>query len=186
MQLDSSSFKRCRLCECTKPATPQFFAKNRSAKDGRKNECKVCSSLAYRDWYQGRGSQWKREYNKEWWVQNRERMRLHHREWARGNKDRRNAYRRELLQRNEAYRLRSNRDSEKRERGVKYSKEAIEYAEVLYNDPCSYCGTPADTIDHIVSVSAGGGSEIANLTAACKRCNSSKGNRDLLGFLLDR
>lgn len=63
---------------------------------------------------------------------------------------------------------------------------AIEYADVLLLDPCSYCGAPADTIDHIEPVIDGGTNEWCNLTAACASCNSSKHARPLLIFLLRR
>lgn len=39
---------------------------------------------------------------------------------------------------------------------------------------CQYCGDEANTVDHIVPVSRGGTNDLANLTPACKTCNSSK------------
>lgn len=42
---------------------------------------------------------------------------------------------------------------------------------------CQYCGGDADSIDHVVPRSRGGGEEWDNLVAACRRCNSSKRNR---------
>lgn len=55
----------------------------------------------------------------------------------------------------------------------------------LLIDPCSYCGDPGGTVDHIVPVHHGGTSEPHNLTAACHSCNASKKARPLLMFLLD-
>ena len=46
------------------------------------------------------------------------------------------------------------------------------------NPPCYRCGKPADTADHIVPVFKGGGNEIENLRAACRKCNSTTGARD--------
>lgn len=60
------------------------------------------------------------------------------------------------------------------------------YIEVLLNDPCSYCGEPSETIDHIVPLSKGGKHEITNITGACKSCNSAKHNKDLFIFLVER
>ena len=48
---------------------------------------------------------------------------------------------------------------------------------------CSYCGKEATGFDHIVPRSKGGGDEDENLTPCCKRCNSSKGSKDLADFL---
>lgn len=44
----------------------------------------------------------------------------------------------------------------------------------LYLDPCSYCGGPGGTVDHIVPIHTGGSTEADNLTAACQPCDSSK------------
>jgi 5-methylcytosine-specific restriction endonuclease McrA len=64
--------------------------------------------------------------------------------------------------------------------------EAIEYADVLRFDPCSYCGAAVEHIDHIEPVSKGGCNDWENLTGACQSCNTSKGDRPLLRFLLRR
>jgi|GEM_PF-6863838 len=43
---------------------------------------------------------------------------------------------------------------------------------------CTYCGSSDDpTIDHIVPLIRGGTNDFANLTPACRSCNSSKGDR---------
>lgn len=42
---------------------------------------------------------------------------------------------------------------------------------------CGYCGGKAQTVDHILPRSRGGGSNWTNLVAACRRCNARKGNR---------
>lgn len=50
---------------------------------------------------------------------------------------------------------------------------------------CCYCGQDADTVDHVLPVSAH--PELAmspdNLRSACKRCNSMKGSRNEKVFL---
>jgi 5-methylcytosine-specific restriction endonuclease McrA len=47
---------------------------------------------------------------------------------------------------------------------------------------CAYCGTRADTIDHVRPRSRGGMHVWTNVVAACARCNHRKGDR-LLGEL---
>jgi hypothetical protein len=44
---------------------------------------------------------------------------------------------------------------------------------------CTYCGQPADTVDHRLSIKAHPDQAMnpENLTSACKRCNSRKGSR---------
>jgi 5-methylcytosine-specific restriction endonuclease McrA len=49
---------------------------------------------------------------------------------------------------------------------------------------CVYCGQDATTVDHIVSLKAGGDPiSLENMVACCKRCNSSKGSRSQGVFL---
>lgn len=42
---------------------------------------------------------------------------------------------------------------------------------------CQYCGRGADSIDHVLPRSRGGGDGWDNLAAACRSCNSAKRNR---------
>jgi 5-methylcytosine-specific restriction endonuclease McrA len=41
---------------------------------------------------------------------------------------------------------------------------------------CAYCSQPADTIDHIIPRSRGGGHDWSNVVASCKRDNLVKGD----------
>ena len=55
------------------------------------------------------------------------------------------------------------------------------------NNTCFYCNAEADTVDHIVPVSKSQDNSEAynpnNLVAACRRCNSARGNRSQAVFL---
>lgn len=53
---------------------------------------------------------------------------------------------------------------------------------------CQYCGSAAETLDHVVPRSRGGRHVWENLVAACRRCNHTKADRTLdeLGWSLDR
>ncbi len=42
---------------------------------------------------------------------------------------------------------------------------------------CQYCGRTADSVDHVVPRSRGGGHHWDNLVAACRRCNGRKRDR---------
>ena len=54
----------------------------------------------------------------------------------------------------------------------------------LRNDPCSYCPSRADSVDHIVPQAKRGENRHHNYAGACQRCNSRKADRNLLEFLL--
>jgi 5-methylcytosine-specific restriction endonuclease McrA len=42
---------------------------------------------------------------------------------------------------------------------------------------CAYCGRPGRTIDHVLPVSRGGGSEWSNTVTCCGACNQRKADR---------
>lgn len=60
------------------------------------------------------------------------------------------------------------------------------YKRALVADVCSYCGGPAEMLEHIDAKSRGGGNEWDNLTGACHSCNWKKKSQSLLGFLGSR
>ena len=55
----------------------------------------------------------------------------------------------------------------------------------IIGEECAYCGDLASGVDHIVPLSKGGADNKNNVVPCCQKCNSSKGNRDLLTFLND-
>jgi len=53
-------------------------------------------------------------------------------------------------------------------------------AVILQHKPdCTYCGKPADTVDHIVAIMNGGGHDLDNLQPCCAQCNNRKGHREV-------
>lgn len=60
------------------------------------------------------------------------------------------------------------------------------YQLILANDPCSYCGKSANSLDHIVPQALGGMHEWMNFTQACMSCNRAKSDTPLLLYLLER
>jgi hypothetical protein len=71
-------------------------------------------------------------------------------------------------------------------RTVEEVQDTEAYIRVLGADPCAYCGGPADTLDHIDALAAGGNHVWDKLTAACRVCNSAKHTASLLTLLLRR
>ncbi len=56
--------------------------------------------------------------------------------------------------------------------------------EILYRDPCCYCGlAPVASMDHIQPRARGGGSAWWNITGACRQCNTLKGSGSMLAFV---
>lgn len=94
--------------------------------------------------------------------------RARHKAWREANVERARAYARDA----------------QRARHVGRDPDGKEYLKILLRDPCSYCGGPAGTIDHIRPVVRGGANVWENLTAACKTCNLRKHDSQLLVFML--
>ena len=69
-------------------------------------------------------------------------------------------------------------------RGTKaYKKRRLE---ILARDQwtCFYCQMPATTVDHVISIKAGGDPlSYENLVSCCAKCNSMKGSRSEGVFL---
>lgn len=52
---------------------------------------------------------------------------------------------------------------------------------------CVYCGNEQDIgFDHIKAITKGGNNNFNNLVVACKKCNSSKGNKNVLKWLKEQ
>lgn len=57
----------------------------------------------------------------------------------------------------------------------------------LHNIKCCYCGKNEDlTLDHLIPQYCGGKDGGENLVYACKSCNSSKSNKDLLEWCMEK
>ena len=72
------------------------------------------------------------------------------------------------------------RDSNKSRRGLSNQRWREIRLRVFERDEwqCRYCGETEDlTCDHIVPLVRGGTNDDENLAAACRRCNSSKGDK---------
>jgi 5-methylcytosine-specific restriction endonuclease McrA len=61
-------------------------------------------------------------------------------------------------------------------------KRSAARARILDN-PCAYCGAPAEHADHVTPLARGGLDCLENLAPACARCNLSKGSQTVDEFL---
>lgn len=62
---------------------------------------------------------------------------------------------------------------------------------MLNGNTCWYCGKTFDdknklTLDHVFPRSKGGDSSMDNLMPVCRKCNSSKGDKDVLQWFIER
>ena len=107
---------------------------------------------------------YKRQYRKEHSEKEAARERKRERRWYHENLEEARARVREKVNR-------------RRARTVGATIELVDDLKIyeLYNHTCVYCGSKEDlTLDHIVSLAAGGAHAEDNLVVACRSCNSSK------------
>ena len=156
--------KRCTRCGELKARGE--FNRRKVGRDGLNAQCRACWAAYQKAWrdtnpdHQGRARKRNGRISKARNNDRARRWKAAHPEWRRADRARR--------------------------RGEPMPKEAEPYLRLLLVDPCSYCGLPADTVDHIEPLQGGGDSSSANLTAACRSCNASKSDTPLLIWLARR
>lgn len=164
---------RCEVCVEFKRAVDRaYYEKNRE-----RVKAKVAENKA-------RDPELVRQRDRDYHARNRDVVLAKKREYARKNSARQVERVREWRKQPHA-KLARRLDAHRR-RDAKFDRESREFAAILLTQWCSYCGGPAETIDHIVPVSAGGTSHWSNLTPACKSCNCQKNDLPLISFLLRR
>ncbi len=111
-----------------------------------------------------------REYRREYKTKNREKFLSGERAWRAKNAAKLTAY----------------KQSRRTREGGPPAGEVVEWMAILRSDPCSYCGGPGGSVDHVQPVLFGGRTEVNNLASTCRPCNSSKGSKPLLAWLVQR
>jgi len=71
--------KVCRVCGEEKPLTKEYFTKRKDSKDGFRNDCKDCRNISTK--------KWRKEYNKEYWKKNKEKLSQQNKEYHLKNRD---------------------------------------------------------------------------------------------------
>jgi 5-methylcytosine-specific restriction endonuclease McrA len=182
--------KTCTRCGETKERGD--FRKRKSSKDGLATECRACACARDRQWtrenqdhrraYRERTKKERSEYAKRWYSENPGYRERYYRENKAANYERRyrwielNPEKHRALSAKRRAALRATSDLE----------AVAEYMGLLRADPCVYCGSPTNHIDHIVPLAREGAHEWGNLAPTCATCNASKATQDVLTFMLRR
>jgi 5-methylcytosine-specific restriction endonuclease McrA len=153
--------KTCSTCENSKELAE--FNKNKAQKDGYNNECRFCQKIRSADY----------------------RARNPRKAYFQAYQDRQNTLIREKRKSNPEWAKKRDQQTNGRKREAPMTPESLNYLKAM-NTFCSYCGQPADTVDHVFPVARGGDSHWLNLAPSCKSCNSSKGDKDLNTWLHGR
>jgi hypothetical protein len=188
--------KECTYCGEVKPVGE--FYEHAISYDGLRSNCITCERRQMRANYQRNRPQRQMQAKQRRHGPERERVLEVQRDgyWrnAETNRERSRSYaadhRKEARERVQNWkstnpeRALANSRRDKLRRRLGRDPKAWEYVDrALQYDPCSYCGAPAETIDHIDPLSRGVNNGWENLTAACGTCNYSKHDSGLLLFL---
>jgi 5-methylcytosine-specific restriction endonuclease McrA len=156
---------------------------------------------------------WKKNWEREYYLRNREKIIAQNTAWARANRDKVNEWTRKTRAADpekrrawekanydkdpERYYRKQRAWNEKnpwkvwfyrwkrneRLRGQEYDPETLDWIKNLVDPTCTYCGGMAQTIDHRMPRSKGGTNHRENLTPVCHRCNQRKGSKDADVFI---
>lgn len=147
----------------------------------RCEECKAAQAVYLKKWRQ-KNAEHKKEYAKKDWQKNKKRYQQQQKLWRMANQDYGQKYYRIRANQYPQFWLAYTRANELR-RNAPLDDTAFEWAKIIKQDPCSYCGKRSNSIDHIDPIILGGKSNWDNLTPACRSCNSSKNSKRLFLFL---
>lgn len=124
-------------------------------------------------------------------LKNADKIRARQREFSRSHRAEAKARVEEWRRQNPHLRKQQLRRQRFRRRALKMLQQMpgvshSEWSEIeeLFDGRCAYCLGEASSIDHVVALSVGGQDEASNVVPACRRCNSSKGAKSLLTWLL--
>lgn len=176
--------KVCRRCHVPKPLEA-FPKRNRGSRDGRASYCTKCNRLRYKNYREAdpdRIRSQTRKRQKLYKQNNPEKVLESQAKYRKRNRDKINVKQREYACNNRE-KIRDLKNSRRRRMGPADAK-TLDYIQTLRKDPCSYCGKPGGTIDHIIPISKGGKNHWSNLTAACRYCNSRKADKTLIVWLV--
>lgn len=142
------------------------------------------TAQANRSWAERNAAKVK-AYLAEWRERNAERMKRWDREYREKNADKIRVRERTYYDNNPQKERQKKHTRRARVRNASGKFTAAEWADLKarYNHTCLCCGKREPEIqltpDHVVSLKNGGTNDIGNIQPLCKRCNSSKGSRDI-------
>lgn len=191
-----------RVCpKCSTEKSLDCFGRNKASKDGLRCWCRPCCAEYAREWRSGAIAP--RQVRTP--EQRIDAIRASRRLWAANNPEHAPKYQREHRAEIKAARrtwIENNLPSIRAQACLDSGRRRARLAAAEVNDfcaeewlamqamhegRCAYCHEEKPlAMDHIVPISAGGNHTWNNIAPACKSCNSSKGNKDMLEWLTEK
>lgn len=139
--------------------------------------------------WQAENAEHMRAFRRRWYRENMEESRAQSREWYHANKERSRETNRRWRKENPLRVSAKHRRRKARLRGADGDGVTVEqWAEIMarFNGACAYCGATGEmlTMDHVEPIARGGADTPENAVPACVSCNSSKGARFLLEWVV--
>lgn len=184
--------KQCSKCGKNKPATTEYFRVHSQKRDGLRPDCKECQANDWKVKYPSIADK-HRERNREYRLNNLEKINKYHSEYYDKNKKTLRAYSREYAKKN-IFNTKMNKKHYKANTKAKMYglKNDLTIGQIkilfaLHDGTCKYChenvGNLNLTIDHVVPMSKGGANTISNIVPCCMKCNTIKGEKDVKSFM---
>lgn len=192
---DNTTLKRCSKCGLSFPATPEYFYRHKSYKDGLHYDCKPCANMGSRKYQANhkaeavkRVRQWRkdnpgrrREADRIWREQNRDKERARNRKRYTQHPDKVKEANKQWADRNPIKILAKLHRRRARKHGAigTHTEMDIIILRINQHGKCAYCSQPLKKyhVDHVIPLSRGGSDDFDNLALACPHCNQSKGNK---------
>ncbi len=173
--------KRCPKCRGIHPRTPEFWSRNKQARDGLCCYCKLCDSKLRAVYYEA-NLEIERERDRIYRENNRDKRREYNRRYCENNPEKRRESNKKYAKANPDKMLAKVQRRDARLRDLPHNLTETQYANTLayYNNACAYCGIPQSELDytlhreHILPLTRGGGYTRDNIVPACKPCNDRK------------
>ncbi len=172
---------RCDECKARKSASHRAYRDRNLERENARGKANREKDPEYLKRWRAANPDKARANTKRWADANKAKIAAKSKRWAQANRAEKNA--RDLAWRKTPRGRVYNANLQHARRGSPLTDEGRDFAVILRGDPCSYCGKPTDTIDHITPISRGGDGDWINLTSACRSCNGRKRTRSLLNFL---
>ncbi len=166
-------YKRCSHCNKIKPATTEFFARQKAVKAGLRSYCKACSAQNHQNYISQPGIKETIQKRGQIYLGKpgvKERRQKWSQVWAATTKGR-------------ASRLiaKHTRRAHKLAATGKHTLQEIEQQYKRQKGKCYYChknvAWEEKHVEHVIPLSRGGSDDISNLVISCSFCNQSKNDR---------
>lgn len=198
--------KICKRCDKEFPATLEYFHKSPITEDGFHIYCKACRKITSKKWrakYYQRTKEEASATHKIYYAENKETISAQSKAWYQAHKDRAKTCQQEYFKKNKEHikqlRKRWTQNNTDRIR-ASWRKATGKRQKLLnslvnnltedqwnaclkyFNNSCAYCGDNSNFLEkeHFIPLTKGGKLDSTNTIPACKKCNSSKSNKDFI------